>query len=273
MKAVIIADSGGTKTDWCIVDKEGKQIFLHTCSYHPSQWSEEIARQQREFWQQHPEWLKTELYFFGAGCFRSAPAAWMKTTLQDLGFEQVHVSSDVHAAAWAALGHHAGWVAIMGTGSVLIEWDGSEVKQMLGGLGHETGDEGSGYRFGQMVIDRYQKGSLSPEQRTSFERFVDISKIEASKAAKMEKSALAGISKILSEEVCFAPLHAENIEQFILSFREQIPAKTKLHVVGSYAWHHREDLAQILAEHGLTFAGSIEKPIVRLVEQRPFFVD
>lgn len=273
MKAVIIADSGGTKTDWCKLDSEGNQTLLHTCSYHPAQWSEEIAVQQREFWQQHPEWLTTELYFFGAGCYRQEPAAWMKATLQNLGFEQVHVSSDVHGAAWSALGDRAGWVAIMGTGSVLIEWDGAEVKRILGGLGHETGDEGSGYRFGRMVYDRYKQGKLTPEQKASFEGLADLQKMEASRTANMEKSAMASISKTLSEEVCFAPLHAENIEQFIRSFRAQIPDNAELHFVGSYAWHRRDDLAQILGKFGLAFGGFIEKPIKHLVEQRPFFVD
>src|SRR3989338_8650129 len=124
MKTVIIADSGGTKTDWCKVDDNGKQVYLHTYSYHPAQWSGEIAKEQREFWEQYPEWLKTELYFFGAGCYQKERGWWMKQTLEDLGFERVFVLSDVHGAAWAALGNQPGWVAILGTGSVLIEWDG-----------------------------------------------------------------------------------------------------------------------------------------------------
>lgn len=273
MKSVIIADSGGTKTDWCKVDAQGNQIFLHTRSYHPAQWTEEIAHEQREFWLQHPDWLQAELYFFGAGCFRKEPSSRMRLTLQALGFEQVRVSSDVHAAAWAALGKSAGWVAIMGTGSVLIEWDGAEVKQIVGGLGHESGDEGSGYRFGRMVYDRFLLGNLSPEQRKSFERCVDIRKIELSRAELMEKSAMAAIAKALSEEASYDPIHIENIEEFIHSVRAQIPDNTPLHFVGTYAWHRRDDLARILSEHGLAFAGNIEKPIGRLVEQRPFFVD
>lgn len=273
MKAFIIADSGGTKTDWCKVDEDGKQACLHTCSYHPAQWSEEIAREQREFWKLHPEWLKIELYFFGAGCYQKERALWMKKILENLGFERVFASSDVHGAAWATLGNQPGWVAIMGTGSVLIEWDGSEVKQILGGLGHEVGDEGSAYRFGRMVVDRYQQGHLSKEQQTAFERCVDVQKIEASRSTKLEKSVFAGISKELNREACFSSLHSENIEQFILSFREHIPANTPLYFIGSYAWHNREELARILGKYDLSLAGCIEKPIGHLVEQSPFFVD
>lgn len=69
MKQYLIADSGGTKTDWCLIDSVGQKSFFSSESCHPVNWDKTFFVRLNELLSKVPTIGKTELYFFGSGCY------------------------------------------------------------------------------------------------------------------------------------------------------------------------------------------------------------
>ena len=272
MKKYLIADSGGTSTDWCFVDEAGERNYFSTESYHPIRWNAHFEKAIQNFWKQHPEMLDAEVHFFGAGCFNAANAERMKSILEGIGFKNTHVRSDLHGAALAVLGVNNGWGAILGTGSVMFEWKGREITQLIGGKGHDTGDEGSGFYFGKLVYQAFLDNRLTDEQCALFEDRVDEMGLVADDASPSIKYAFAHISKDLGDEPCFADFHRINLRMFCSSHMSEVKVR-ELSFVGSYAYHQREELQQTLAEFNVRLKVVVKKPIAQIVEQIVVSVD
>lgn len=271
MKPIWIADSGGTKTDWCYLDGKGEALYLTTSSYHPLTLSDETVQTERKFWQERMQSMYAPLYFFGAGCFRPERAEYVRDRLQLIGFSDVHVFSDLHAAGWACLGEGSGWVGILGTGSVLFEWQGGKIERLIGGKGHESGDEGSGYYFGKLVYQAWKTGELSRSDQHWLEQHVDMEQLEREMAQGNGKFALADLSRQTSGSDFARRYHTENIRAFISVYITELHGVVSF--VGSYAWNQREILRRECLTAGVEVREIIERPIGRLVERNAHFVE
>lgn len=262
----LIADSGGTQTDWCFVDEEGKRFHFSTESYHPTNWNLNFINRVKEFWEKHDQMFDAELFFFGAGCYSSVNAVKMKFILKESGFQIVYVSSDLHGAGLALFGKNNGWGAILGTGSVLFEWCQKEVTRLVGGKGHEAGDEGSGYYFGKLVYQAFLDQQLTHHQQILFLNNVDTDQLKLNNSLISQKNSFASIAKSLGDEKSFLDFHRENMRHFCALYLSNLEV-TKIGFVGSYAFHQRDLLREVLAEFGVDLILVIEKPIERIVDQ------
>jgi N-acetylglucosamine kinase-like BadF-type ATPase len=67
---IIIADGGSTKTNWCLVNEEGKKVYFNTEGYNPYFSSKEYIIQSLK--ENLPTDLQidqiTEVNYYGAGC-------------------------------------------------------------------------------------------------------------------------------------------------------------------------------------------------------------
>ena len=142
---IILAESGGTKTDWWVYHDGVVVAKYLTGSFHPAHLE---GKDVADVLQLIPELddSTAQLKIYSAGCFREENKQILRDKLSAVR-ANVEVKSDIDAAI-EATGYESGWVAILGTGSVLIHFDKSNV-QLYGGLGWETGDEGSGFYFGK----------------------------------------------------------------------------------------------------------------------------
>ncbi len=273
MKPVLIADSGGTRTDWCLVGQDGAPLFFEGASYHPLHLTPSFLAGQKAWWQRHhPECLNTPLYFFGAGCYRAENAVAMENFLREVGFSSVSVASDLHAAGWSTLGKRSGWVAILGTGSVLFEWENGKVKQIIGGKGYLEGDEGSGYYFGKLVVAAYTNGEFSPAELQFLASCVDLEKVAADRGTDREKKSFAELSLQLEAVPFVEKYHEENLRTFVRTHLSEIHPE-QLNFAGSYACHQRLKLQEILAEQGIEPGNLADRPIRYLFEQTDGFVE
>ena len=199
MLPLLIADSGGTKTDWCYIDTFGSKHFFETESYHPVHWSAEFELRIEQFWNKYPLYKDAQVHLFCAGCLWVEKSDQLSLLFNKFGFSDVTVKSDLHAAALSLYGNQNGFCAILGTGSVFFEWKNQEIKSIQGGKGYEVGDEGSGFFFGKLVFQAYKNNNLSPVQKRIFEEKVSIPEIEKSLLKKSSKTIISQISKQLSE--------------------------------------------------------------------------
>jgi glucosamine kinase len=268
-KPLLIGDSGGTATDWCYVDAAGQRQYFTTESYQPVHFSEEFTARLQAFWQSRKIDAATEVHFFGAGFSLPHNQDWVMDHLHACGFSSVTIHSDLLGACLALKGDTAGTVAILGTGSVLAQYDGTQIVATRGGLGYLLGDEGAGYAFGRLFLNAYLHGNLSRE-------FTDwVSQEIGDKPAVMrEVYGPAGKKWIgqLGVRLAAAPfpqeleeIHRKNIVAFLETHLPTDVVPT-IAFAGSYAFEKQTILREELQQKGWILEFCVAKPITRITD-------
>ncbi len=157
MPVTLIADSGATKAEWCLLEN-GKKKTYFTQGISPYFLSgEEIAelvRQELSF--RLKKVTVDQLFYYGTGCAAPENALRVKKALRQVfPGAKVDVQTDLMAAARAACGRGKGVVCILGTGSNSCYYNGRAIVKNSPGLGYVLGDEGSGAYLGKKVIQYY----------------------------------------------------------------------------------------------------------------------
>src|SRR5688500_16168914 len=120
MEAVtLIADSGATKAEWCLLGKGRKRTFF-TQGISPYFLNGEQIRElvANELGKKLKQVQVEQLFYYGTGCANEQNAKNVKTALKKVfPLAQVSVTHDLMAAARAVCGHGKGIACILGTGS------------------------------------------------------------------------------------------------------------------------------------------------------------
>ncbi len=268
-KSYLIADSGGTKTDWCFVDVLGNKNYFTTASYHPNLMSEEWIETNKLFWEKYTIIKDLEVHFYGSGCLKEPNRTKVKLVFQNWGFKDVQVESDILAAARACFKNEDGWIGILGTGAVLAEIENHQIKNVFGGLGPLIGDEGSGFYFGKLLIDNYLKDKFSLETKSEIESTIDtvvFAKLDLN--APANKEFIASFSGLFSASLNLEiqHLHHQNISFFIEKYFPTTLVNKTICFVGSYAYYNQRIIKEILLKKQLNLGIVIIKPIALLSE-------
>ncbi len=264
---ILVADSGGTRTDWCLIDENANKHLFETASYHPNEWSESFFEEQSVFWESYPNKDEIKLYFFGAGCLNEDKQQVLCDFFGKFGFASVEVASDIQAAGHATIGGGTGAVAILGTGSVLAIFDNGKVKELRGGLGYTLGDEGSGYYFGKLVIENLLNGNLPNTEKALFALFGDRKHILSAcygDHGKVYISEVAVMVKNLNS-LELNELHKKNIRLFCEKCVKDLPFH-EICFCGSYGYYRQNDVREVLAEFGKSVGQIHERPILPVTE-------
>jgi glucosamine kinase len=263
---ILVADSGTTKTEWCIItDLETTEIVV-TSGINPFyQDAENIASiLQKEF---IPSKKFDAIYFYGAGCINQEKQEIVKRALlQVFGTTNIYVGSDLLAAAHSLCQKEPGIVCILGTGSNSCYYNGSEIIVNVSPLGFILGDEGSGAVLGKKLIGDILKKQL-PQSLID-----DFFKTYPTTAAEILENVykkpfpsryLANYTKFLSRNIRYPEI--ENIVLF--SFREFVTRnlllypeieRTQIHFTGSIAFYFKVQLRKVIEEQHLIL-GNIER--------------
>lgn len=250
MNLLVIADSGGTKTDWLVFNEFGECESFTSESFHPRFINENFINRNKLYWSKFLNLVDYRLQFYGSGCLKEVNAIKMKEALIAIGFNNPEVQSDMHAAA-LSLNKTSGWAAICGTGSVVFEIQNGDVVSIRGGLGRELGDEGSGYFFGKLLA-----------RKVLFDGFkVPFITFEECKEEKYF-STFANRLVEYKNEPEIRKIHQQNIQLFI---DQHLKGINQIDFVGSYAFHHQEIFIKQLEQNGIQAIRFIERPIEILV--------
>jgi N-acetylglucosamine kinase-like BadF-type ATPase len=157
MAIKLIADSGSTKTEWCLIDGKKKKIF-YTQGLSPyflnSQQIQKIIEQELQSKMKKVE--PAEIYFYGTGCSNPDNVKLVKKAMQKVfPVAKVFVDHDLTGAAKALCGKEKGIACILGTGSNSCYYNGKRIVKNSPGLGYVLGDEGSGAYLGRKVIQYF----------------------------------------------------------------------------------------------------------------------
>lgn len=171
MTVKLIADSGATKAEWCLVSNEKiKKITTQGISPYFLT-SEQIAELlQKELKPKLKNASIDEVHYYGTGCANPENASSVKKAIQkNFPGVKVNVTHDLMAAARALCGKEKGIACILGTGSNSCYYDGKKIVRNSPGLGFILGDEGSGAYLGRKVIQYYLYGTFDDELRGRFD--------------------------------------------------------------------------------------------------------
>ncbi|MEK7224842.1 MAG: N-acetylglucosamine kinase [Bacteroidota bacterium] len=167
----LIADSGATKAEWCLL-KDGKKKTIFTQGISPyfldtEQITDLLLNELK------PR-LKNvhidEVFYYGTGCANPVNARSVKKAVSKVfPGAKVDVNHDLMAAARALCGKEKGIACILGTGSNSCYYDGKKIVKNSPGLGYVLGDEGSGAYLGKKVIQYYLYGTFDDELRGRFD--------------------------------------------------------------------------------------------------------
>ncbi|MBI5857294.1 MAG: N-acetylglucosamine kinase [Sphingobacteriales bacterium] len=167
----LIADSGATKAEWCLVT-DGKKKTFFTQGISPYFLNTEQISQLllSELKPQLKRVEVEEIFYYGTGCANPDNATSVKKALQKVfSGSKTEVTHDLMAAARALCGRQRGIACILGTGSNSCYYDGKKIVKNSPGLGYVLGDEGSGAYLGKKVIQYYLYGTFDEELRGRFD--------------------------------------------------------------------------------------------------------
>jgi len=270
-RQILIGESGGSKTDWALLSGDEIVWQISTDSLHPSQWNTDLFNDLLyDFIELHVDFTKTALVFFGAGCNRAEKADLIKKYFSLFGFASVEVSGDLTAAGLATVGKSTGFVAILGSGSVLIDFQKGKVHQFYGGLGREKGDEGGGYYFGKLVLEAFVANSLEPIQASILKAVLSVSEIAQVQRKETTDILCLKIAQLLSTHLLeFQNFHFQNIDLFFTKYgMEHLPSGSEIQFVGSYAFFHQEIIKSYFRAKGYKTGQFVARPLENLI---PFY--
>ena len=157
----LIADSGSTKTDWCLCNGSTILNNIQTQGINPYHQTEEAIEEvlREELLPQFTKNSKfkiqnsTKVIFYGSGCANETACNRIKEALQKvLGAKDVTIHSDLLGAARALCGHEEGIACVLGTGSNSCLYNGKEIIANTPPLGYILGDEGSSAVLGRRLV-------------------------------------------------------------------------------------------------------------------------
>lgn len=272
---ILIADSGSTKTDWCIALNGIPLRRIGTKGLNPFFQSEEEIRQEltHSLLPQLPEGTISSVCFYGAGCTTEKAPAIRHTIANSLPVAgNIQVYSDILAAARGLCGHEAGIACILGTGSNSCFYDGKEIVDNVSPLGFILGDEGSGATLGKLLVGDILKNQLPPAVREAFfERFelTAAEIIDRVYRQPFPNRFLASLSPFIAQHLdepairglvfnSFAAFLQRNVMQY--NYQDY-----PVHFIGSVAYHYKEILQEAAQATGIRIGKILQSPMEGLI--------
>ena len=267
LPVIILAESGGTKTDWRIKSKNQITAF-ETCNFHPKT----ISIAQKKVIEILIKNIPTNstLYFYGSGCLQAENQEIIKILFEPLALKKIFVKSDLVAAGVSIYGINEGYVGILGTGSVLCKYNNEQINTILGGYGYLLGDEGSGYYFGKLAIQKYLDNQCSIEYKELIETTFGNRSFLLEKIYGNDGKKFIGEFQLHTENTDLKleinSIHRENIELFLTKYLPKNKTIAEISFVGSYAFFNEELLKESLLKRGVRLKKTIQKPIYELMK-------
>ena len=282
---ILLADSGSTKTHWCLMAANGECSDIFTDGINPFyQTSDAIKNSIAN--QLLPQigrlmWVGpiTDIYFYGAGCTpEKIPNLVYALKAVFKQAEVVEVYSDMMGAARALLGRKKGVACILGTGSNSCLYDGNAMVRNVPALGFILGDEGSGAVLGKRLVADLLKNQMGQDLKEKFLKQYEVTQadiIEHVYRQPFPNRYLAGMSKFCAENIDderiynlvydhFNQFVVRNLRQYYETEQGIEDLETKnmpVGFVGSIAHYYRNVLTKVLDDQGFNIAQILQDPM------------
>ena len=274
---LIIADSGSTKTTWCLLDETGVPKIFETEGYNPCYMGkEQLVNILKPNLPAGFAFEKvSEAVFYGAGVYEDKYSIIEEAILSVFPNARVDAAMDLMGSARALLGDARGFAAILGTGSNSCIYDGKEITHYIDSLGFMLGDEGSGGYMGKRLIGDFIRGTMPKEVSQKFFEVYQLTNdelIDRIYASPTPNRYCASFARFLTGEL----VGHEYLEQHIImgSFRDFFRNIVSLYpnyqeysfnCVGTIGSLFRDRLTLVAHEFGMHIGNIIPTPMDGLI--------
>ena len=275
---ILVADSGATKTDWCLIDEKGERRAFSTIGLNPTYLVDgsvldgEIACLAEDM--RCADKVR-KVFFYGAGCSDEENRQKIaKSIARHFVNAETEVFTDLLGACRACCGNADGIVGILGTGSNSCIYQDGKIVQNIPSAGYMLGDEGSGTYIGKQLLKKYLTGRMPSDIEAEFREFINnLSRSEILDIVYRQPSP----NKFFASLTPFALNNVRNafintllgdcLDDF---FENQIclydTGLRDLYMVGSVASILEKELRECAAKHGFVLRKTLQKPIEGLTE-------
>lgn len=288
-KMILLADSGSSKTHWCLMASNGQVSEFFTDGINPfyqtsdaikNSISNQLLPQMARFL-----WVGkiTNIFFYGAGCTPEKIPFLVYALQSVFKGAEVEVYSDMVGAARGLLGRKKGVACILGTGSNSCLYDGEKIVKNVPALGFILGDEGSGAVLGKRLVADLLKNQMGQELKEKFLKQYNVTQadiIEHVYRQPFPNRYLAAMSKFCAENMDDKRIYAlvyDHFNQFVIRNLRQYYetedgvelAETKnvpVGFIGSIAYYYQDVLRKVLDDQGFTLAQIMVDPMEGLKE-------
>ena len=273
---MLIADSGSTKTDWCVILDNTPIKRIGTKGLNPFFQSEEEIQQEltHSLLPQLPEGTIDSVYFYGAGCTPEKAPTLRRAIADSLPIVgNIRAYSDMLAAARGLCGREAGITCILGTGSNSCFYDGKEIVNHISPLGFILGDEGSGAVLGKLLVGDILKNQLSPAIKEAFLKQFDLTVpeiIDRVYRQPFPNRFLASLSPFIAQHLEEPGIRQLVLGSFIAFLRRNVMqydyTQYPAHFIGSVAHCYKEILQEAAQETGIRIGKILQSPMEGLIQ-------
>ncbi|MDE3126112.1 MAG: N-acetylglucosamine kinase [Bacteroidota bacterium] len=277
MAIKLIADSGATKCEWCVLQPHKKKVFTtQGLSPYFLNSHEIMAIIQKEVLPhiKHNAPID-EVYFYGTGLSNTNHIKMMRGVFKTLfKSASIELNTDILAAARALCNHNKGIACILGTGSNSCYYNGKKIVKNSPGIGYILGDEGSGAYLGKKVVQYYLYQTFDQDLMDRFNKKYALSPKEILENVYQQPLAnryLAGFALFLAENRGHYMI--ENIiEDGLNDFFYQHLLKYKeiweypINFIGSVAFGFSDILQELCQVYEIKMGKILQKPMQGLIE-------
>ena len=276
MSIKLIADSGATKCEWCLLEN-GKKKTILTQGISPYFLNTEqiIALLQKELIPKLKNAKVSNIYFYGTGLSNPNNSGIIKTAFKKLfPAAKAEINTDLLAAARALCGNKKGIACILGTGSNSCFYNGKKIVKNSPGLGYILGDEGSGAYLGKKVVQHYLYNTFDADLMSRFDAKFTTNKVEILENVYKQPLAnryLASFTAFLAENrghYMVENIIEDGLNDFFFThlykFRESwiMP----INFIGSVAFGFKDILKELCNTYELELGNVLKKPMDGLVK-------
>jgi len=274
MAVKLIADSGATKAEWCLLH-EGKKKKIVTQGISPYFLSpDEIKNLLLKELVPKIRMEVDEVFFYGTGLFDKANAALVKKVLQKVfPGSKIYADHDLLAAARSLCGRKKGIACNLGTGMFSCYYDGKKIVKSRPGAGYVLGDEGSGAYLGKKVIQYFLYEIFDEDLSYRFNKKYQTSRAEILQHVYKKpfpSRYLASFTLFLAENrghFMIENIIEDGLNDFFFNHLLKYPEawKMKVNFVGSVAFGFKDVLQQLCDSYEFELGNVIKKPMKGLI--------
>lgn len=274
--SILIADSGATKAEWCLITgKKKKTIFTQGISPYFLNGDQIRELLLKELVPEIKTRAVTEIYYYGTGCANPANVRMIKKAIRQVFPEsETEVTHDLMASARALCMNRKGIACILGTGSNSCFYDGKKIVKNSPGLGYVLGDEGSGAWLGKKVLQHVLYGTFDYELQGKFDlKYLTNSTeiLENVYKKPLPNRYLAGFTQFLAENrghYMIENIIEDGLNDFFFTHltRYKETRKYPVNFTGGVAFGFKDVLQQLCNNYSFEMGRVLKNPMSGLVE-------
>jgi len=276
MPIQLIADSGSTKAEWCLLDGQKKRKIV-TQGISPYFLSSMQIKSilEKELLPGLKAAVPQIIHFYGTGCSNPENVSIVKQALRKLfTAADIKVTSDLMGAAKALCGDEKGVACILGTGSNSCYYNGRKIVDNSPGLGFILGDEGSGAYMGKKVVQYFLYNTFDPDLMDRFKAKYNTNSttiLDAVYRQPLPNRYLAGFVGFLVENrghFMIENIIEDSFNDFffthICKYKESWTLP--IHFTGSVAYGFKDVLKEMCQSYELELGNVLKQPIDGLIK-------